>query len=141
MANKNIVIGTIGSDAHMIGAWVLQKGLTDAGFNVTFLGAVVPQEEFVNAAIETNAAAILVSSMYGMGILDCDGLRDKCTEAGLKNILIYAGGNVAATQELERNWPEVEKRFKQMGIDRVYRNTVTVAEVVATLKSDLGIDQ
>ncbi len=140
MANKNIVIGTIGSDAHMIGAWVLQKGLTDAGFNVTFLGAVVPQEEFVNAAIETNAAAILVSSMYGMGILDCDGLRDKCTEAGLKNILIYAGGNVAATQELERNWPEVEKRFKQMGIDRVYRNTVTVAEVVATLKSDLGID-
>ena len=53
MPSKNIVIGTIGADAHMIGAWVLQKALTTAGFNVTFLGAVVPQEEFISAAIET----------------------------------------------------------------------------------------
>jgi methylaspartate mutase sigma subunit len=138
--NKNIVIGTIGSDAHMIGAWVLQKGLTEAGFDVTFLGAAVPQEEFVNAAIETDAGAILVSSLYGMGIIDCEGLREKCIEAGLKNILLYAGGNVAAPLELQSNWPEIEKRFKQMGFNRVYRNTVTVGEVVAALKSDLGME-
>jgi len=140
MSSGNIVIGTIGSDAHVIGAWVLQKALRDAGFGVTFLGAVVPQEEFVNAAIETNADAILVSSMYGMGILDCEGLREKCVEAGLKNILLYAGGNVAAPLELERNWPAIEKRFRDMGFNRVYRNTVTVGEVIAALKSDLGID-
>ncbi len=138
MSSGNIVIGTIGSDAHVIGAWVLQKALRDAGFGVTFLGAVVPQEEFVNAAIETNADAILVSSMYGMGILDCEGLREKCVEAGLKDILLYAGGNVAAPLELDRNWPAIEKRFRDMGFNRVYRNTVTVSEVIATLKSDLG---
>ncbi|MCC6210579.1 MAG: methylaspartate mutase subunit S [Burkholderiales bacterium] len=140
MPSGNIVIGTIGSDAHMIGAWVLQKALVGAGFNVTFLGAVVPQEEFVHAAIETDADAILVSSMYGMGILDCEGLREKCIEAGLKDILLYAGGNVAAPLELDRNWPEIEKRFKAMGFDRVYRNTVTPAEVVAALKSDLRLE-
>src|SRR6266542_2047383 len=134
MRSGNIVIGTIGSDAHVIGAWVLQKALRDAGFGVTFLGAVVPQEEFVNAAIETNADAILVSSMYGMGILDCEGLREKCVEAGLKDILLYAGGNVAAPLELERNWSAIEKRFRDMGFDRVYRNTVTVSEVIAALK-------
>src|ERR1039457_1468375 len=106
MSNGNIVLGTIGADAHMIGAWVLQKGLSGAG----------------------------------MGILDCEGLRDKCVEAGLKNIILYAGGNVAASHELERNWPEIEKRFRDMGFNRVYRNTVKVDEVVATLKSDLGID-
>ena len=139
MPSGNIVIGTIGADAHMIGAWVLKKALGDAGFGVTFLGAVVPQEDFVNAAIETSADAILVSSMYGMGILDCEGLRDKCVEAGLKNILLYAGGNVAAPLELERNWPEIEKRFREMGFDRVYRNTVTVSEVIAALKGDLGM--
>jgi len=140
MSSGNVVIGTIGSDAHVIGAWVLQKALSDAGFAVTFLGAVVPQEEFVNAAIETNADAILVSSMYGMGILDCEGLRDKCIEAGLKDILLYAGGNVAAPLELERNWPEIERRFQKMGFNRVYRNTVKVGEVIAALKSDLGIE-
>lgn len=135
----NIVIGTIGADAHMIGAWVLQKALTDADFAVTFLGAIVPQEEFVNAAIETNADAILVSSMYGMGIIDCEGLREKCIEAGLGDILLYAGGNVAASLELDRNWPEIEQRFRDMGFSRVYRNTVTVAEVIAALKADLRI--
>jgi len=139
MSSGNIVLGTIGADAHMIGAWVLNKALTGAGFGVTFLGSAVAQEEFVNAAIETNADAILVSSMYGMGILDCEGLREKCIEAGLKNIILYAGGNVAACHELERNWPEIEKRFKDMGFNRVYRNTVKVSEVIAALKSDLGI--
>ncbi len=137
--SKHVVIGTIGSDAHMIGAWVLQKGLSAAGFGVTFLGAVVPQEEFINAAIETNADAILVSSLYGMGILDCAGLRDKCIESGLKDILLYAGGNVAAALDLQNNWPEIERRFEEMGFNRVYRNTVTVDEVVAALKSDLGL--
>lgn len=140
MASRNIVIGTIGADAHMIGAWVLQKALDAAGFNVAFLGAVVPQEEFINAAIETNADAILVSSMYGMGILDCEGLRDKCIEAGLGDILLYAGGTVAAPLELEKNWPQIEHRFREMGFDRVYPNTVTVEEVIAVLKSDLGME-
>ncbi len=139
MSKGNIVLGTIGSDAHMIGAWVLQKALTGVGFAVTFLGSAVAQEEFVNAAIETNADAILVSSMYGMGILDCEGLRDKCIEAGLKDIILYAGGNVAASHELERNWPEVEKRFQDMGFNRVYPNTVKVGEVISALESDLGL--
>ena len=138
MLDRYVVIGTIGSDSHMIGAWVLTNALKDAGFGVTFLGAVVPQEDFVNAAIETNAAAILVSSMYGMGILDCEGLRDRCIEAGVGKIVLYAGGTVAAPLELEKNWPEIEKRFREIGFDRVFPNTVTTAEVIRILKSDLG---
>ena len=94
--NKSVVIGTIGDDAHIIGGWVLAQVFKDAGFTVSFLGAMVPQEEFVNAAVETNADAILVSSSYGMGIIDCEGLRDRCIEAGLDDIILYAGGTVAA---------------------------------------------
>lgn len=138
--NKSIVIGTIGSDAHMIGGWVLQKAFQDAGFSVAFLGAVVPQKDFINAAIEVDADAILVSSMYGMGILDCEGFRDKCIESGLTDIILYVGGTVAAPLELEKNWPEVERRFKEIGFDRAFPNTVTAEEVVQILKADLGID-
>lgn len=139
MIDKKVVIGTIGADAHMIGAWVLTRALRDAGFGVTFLGAVVPQEDFVNAAIETAADAILVSSMYGMGVIDCEGLRDRCIEAGLKDIILYAGGTVAAPLELEKNWPEIEKRFREMGFNRVFPNTVTASEVIRILKEDLGL--
>lgn len=139
MANMSVVIGTIGLDAHMIGGWVLQKTFSEAGFKVAFLGAVVPQEAFINAAIEINADAILVSSMYGMGIIDCEGLRDKCIEAGIPDIILYAGGTVAAPLELDKNWPEIERRFEEMGFNRVFRNTTTAEDAVSILKSDLGI--
>jgi methylaspartate mutase sigma subunit len=109
--NRSVVIGTISADAHMIGGWVLQKAFQQGGFRVTFRGAVVPQQEFINAAIETDADAILVSSMYGMALLDGEGLRDKCIEAGLEDIILYVAGTLAAPLELEKNWPEVERRF------------------------------
>jgi methylaspartate mutase sigma subunit len=138
--NKSVVIGTIGADAHMIGGWVLQKAFKEAGFTVAFLGAVVPQQEFVNAAIEIDADAILVSSMYGMGLLDCEGLRNKCIEAGLSDVILYVGGTVAAPLELEKNWPEIERRFKEIGFDRAFPNTCTADQAVQALKADLGID-
>lgn len=137
--NKSVVIGTIGADAHMIGAWVLEKAFKEAGFTVAFLGAVVPQQEFINAAIEIDADAILVSSMYGMGVLDCEGLREKCVEAGLEDIILYVGGTVAAPIELEKNWPEVERRFQELGFNRAFPNTCSADEAVRTLKADLGI--
>lgn len=138
--NKSVVIGTIGQDAHMIGGWVLSEAYKEAGFKVAFLGAVVPQEEFVNAAIETQADAILVSSSYGMGIIDCEGLREKCIEAGLDDIILYAGGTVAAPLDIAKNWPAIEKRFQEMGFNRVFKNTCTAEESIATLKADLGIE-
>lgn len=137
---RTVVIGTIGSDVHMIGAWVLTKYLESIGFTVKFLGAVVPQEEFISVALETNADAILVSSMYGMGVIDCEGLRDKCNTAGLKNIVLYAGGTVVAPRELESNWDEIQRRFADMGFDKVFPNTVTPEEVGTALKLDLGIN-
>jgi len=138
--NKSVVIGTIGQDAHMVGGWVLSEAYKEAGFKVAFLGAVVPQEEFINAAIETQADAILVSSLYGMGLIDCEGMREKCVEAGLDDIILYAGGCVAAPLELERNWPEIEERFRAMGFDRVFKNTCSADQSVAILKADLGIE-
>jgi methylaspartate mutase sigma subunit len=124
----------------MIGGWVLAKAFEEAGFKVAFLGAVVPQQDFINAAVEVGADAILASSMYGMGLLDCEGFREKCIEAGLKDIILYVGGTVAAPLELERNWPDVERRFREMGFNRAFRNTCTASEAVAALKADLGID-
>ena len=137
--NKSVVIGTIGDDAHIIGGWVLAQVFKDAGFTVSFLGAMVPQEEFVNAAVETNADAILVSSSYGMGIIDCEGLRDRCIEAGLDDIILYAGGTVAAPLELENNWPEIERCFAAMGFNRVFKNTCSAKQCLEYLKEDLGI--
>jgi len=94
----------------------------------------VSQEEFVDAARETNAAAILVSSLAGHAIYDCEGLRDRCVEAGLEDILLWIGGNLTVE---ELPWQEVEQQLKGIGFDRVYPTSVLPPQIVTDLKSDL----
>ena len=86
MGQKTLVMGVIGSDVHAVGNQILYHAFREAGFNVINLGVMVPQEEYIDAAIESNADAIVVSSLYGQGELDCRGLRDKCDVAGLAGI-------------------------------------------------------
>lgn len=70
MAKKTkLVLGVIGSDCHAVGNKILDYSLTEAGFEVVNIGVLSPQEDFINAALETNADAILVSSLYGQGEL------------------------------------------------------------------------
>ena len=57
--------GVIGSDVHAVGIRILEETFTEAGFNVVNIGVLSPQEDFISAAIETDADAILVSSLYG----------------------------------------------------------------------------
>ena len=106
MDKKTIVLGVIGSDCHAVGNKILDYSLTDAGFNVVNIGVLSPQEDFINAAVETNADAILVSSLYGHGEIDCRGMREKCDEAGLKDILLYVGGNIVVGKQ---KWEDVQK--------------------------------
>ena len=138
--NMSVVIGTIGADAHIIGGWVLKHTFQQAGFKVAFLGSMVPQEDFINAAVEVDADAILVSSSYGMGPIDCEGLRDRCIEAGLDDIILYAGGSIVAPKEMEENWHEVERHFTEdLGFNRVFKNTADAKQALAYLKNDLGV--
>ena len=95
MKKTKVVLGVIGSDCHAVGNKILDYALTDAGFDVVNIGVLCPQEDFINAALETNADAILISSLYGQGELDCQGMRQKCDEAGLKGIKLFVGGNNA----------------------------------------------
>lgn len=134
-----MVLGTIGVDAHMVGGWVLRRALEKEGFKVVYLGATVSQEEFINAAVETNADAIWVSSLYGMGRLECEGLRAKCVEAGLKDILLYAGGMLVSSMDLVKDWGKVEKEFDEMGFNRIYRPATLPEVPIADLKKDLGV--
>ena len=77
---------------------------------------------------------ILVSSLYGHGELDCRGLREKCDEAGLKDILLYVGGNIVVGKQ---PFNEVEARFKKMGYNRVFGPGTAPEETIAALNEDL----
>ena len=117
MKTITLVLGVIGADVHAVGNKILDYVFTQAGFNVVNLGVMVSQKEYVEAAVESAADAIIVSSLYGHGEIDCKGLREKCDEAGLTGIKLYAGGNLVVGKQ---DFSEVEQRFLAMGYDRVY---------------------
>jgi methylaspartate mutase sigma subunit len=61
---RTLVTGVIGSYTHIVENRILRMALEKGGYNVVGLGALSPAEEFVKAAIETDADAIFVSSPY-----------------------------------------------------------------------------
>lgn len=134
--NITVITGVIGADAHTIGNKILTYALEESGFHTIGLGSLVSQEEFIDAAIETRADAVFVSSLYGMAILDCQGFRDKCEEAGLKDILLYIGGHLSSRQE---EWEKTEAKFKEIGFNRVYPLGTMPDRAIADLEKDLGI--
>lgn len=135
MSQKVIIMGVIGADVHAVGNKILAYAFEEAGFKVVNLGVMTSQKEFVDAAIEANAQVIAVSSLYGHGEIDCRGLREKCDEAGLKNIKLYAGGNLVVGKTA---FNEVERVFKEMGFDRVYAPGTAPEMTIADLKIDLA---
>jgi methylaspartate mutase S subunit len=134
MRNPTVITGTVGMDAHVIGTKILSRALREAGFNVVELGIQTPPEEFIQAAIETSADAILMSSLYGMAELDVRGFKDKCIEAGLGNVILYIGGMLGVGRH---DFAEDEKKFKKLGFDRVYPPEADLQSAITDLWSDL----
>ena len=134
MEEYTLILGVIGSDVHAIGNKILEVTLRDAGFRVVNLGVLVSQKEFIETALETAADAVLVSSLYGHGEIDCRGLKDGLVEAGLDKVLLYIGGYlVVGSQE----WNQVEAKFQAMGFDRVFPPGTMVEDFLPQLKADL----
>jgi methylaspartate mutase sigma subunit len=135
---KTLVLGVIGADVHAVGNRILDYAFSQAGFKVVNIGVLSAQEEFIQAAIETGALAILVSSLYGHGEIDCRGLREKCWEAGIGKILLYVGGNLVVGKQ---DFSSVEKSFIGMGFDRVYPPGTMPEGPIEDLRKDLGIQE
>lgn len=129
-----VILGVIGADCHAVGNKILAHAITAAGYEVVNLGVLVPQEEFVNAAIETDAKAILVASLYGHGEIDCRGLRGRCEEAGIGDILLYVGGNLVVGKT---DFTEVKNKFLAMGYNRVYEPGILPDQVIEDLNYDM----
>ena len=133
-----LILGVIGADVHAVGNRILEYAFTEAGFKVVNIGVMASQEEFINAAMETNADAILVSSLYGHGEIDCRGLREKAIEAGIGQIKMYVGGNLVVGKQ---DWLEVEKRFANMGFDRAYPPGTMPQEAIDDIVRDFGFKE
>lgn len=130
-----VVLGVIGSDAHVVGITILEHALDAAGFEVVNLGVQTAGEEFVAAAREHDADALLVSSLYGHAERDCRGFHERLAAADLAPVT-YIGGNLAVGQD---DFEATRERFRGMGFDRVFDSETKPEEAIAALESDLQV--
>lgn len=135
MNTHTIVLGVIGADCHAVGNKILEAFFSQAGYRVVNLGVMVSQDEFIDAAIETGAAAILVSSLYGHGEIDCAGLRERCVERSLTDLVLYVGGNLVVGKT---DFSATREKFLAMGYDRVFPPSIELDDVLALLEQDIA---
>ena len=136
MEQKTVVLGVLGVDAHVVVNKIMEYALRKEGFKVVNIGTFVTQEDFIKAAVETNADTILVGSLCGHGELDCRGFRENCIEAGKGDIHLVVGGNLVVGRQ---DWEDIKKRFQEMGFNRVYPPGISPKVVMDDLKEDLRI--
>ncbi|RQG86197.1 methylaspartate mutase subunit S [Natrarchaeobius halalkaliphilus] len=133
--SQTVVLGVIGSDAHVVGITILEQAFSAAGFDVVNLGVQTSQEEFAEAAVAHDAGAVLVSSLYGHARQDCQGFHDVLESAEI-DAVTYIGGNLAVGQD---DFERTRETFRELGFDRVFDSETDPEEAIAALRRDLQI--
>lgn len=129
-----VVIGVIGDDIHVVGNRIMQLALEESGFQVFNLRTRNRPDHFCQAALETNAHAVFVSSLNGEGEYWCADFRRRFIDAGIGEVLLYVGGNLVVGS---RARDEVVTLFEGYGFDRVYHQEPDIGIAIADLLEDI----
>jgi methylaspartate mutase sigma subunit len=136
LSGQTIITGVVGDDIHVLGIRLVEHALGSAGANVVSLGVMTPLEEFVEAAVETAADAVVISSSNGHAALFCEGIRDAFTEAGLADMPLFIGGNLAVGKQTA--WEGVEAGYLKLGFDRVFPPNADLDQAIPLIAEDLA---
>lgn len=104
-----VVAGTVGEDEHSVGLReildIKHGGIEKYGVKYHYLGTSVPVSKLVDAAIETGAQAILISTIISHNDVhraQMKKLADLCIERGIRNKIILIAGGTQVNREMAR---------------------------------------
>jgi D-ornithine 4,5-aminomutase subunit beta len=102
-----VVAATVGQDEHSVGMReiidIKHGGLEGFGFECHYLGTSVSLDKLVNAAIELDPEAILISTIIthaDIHRLNMKRLHELCVEKGIRERVILVGGGTQVTHEI-----------------------------------------
>lgn len=102
-----IVAATVGEDEHSVGLKetldIKHGGIEKFGIKYEYLGTSCPVEKLVDAAIETKADAILVSTIISHDDVHIKNMRkinNLCIEKGIRDKVILVVGGTQVTNEI-----------------------------------------
>ena len=128
-----VVAGTVGEDEHSVGLReildIKHGGIEKYGVKYHYLGTSVPIEKFIDAAIETGAQAILISTIIShndIHRMQMVKLADLCKEKGVRDQLILIAGGTQVKREMA----------EETGLDATFgRGTKGIEVVNAIVKA------
>ncbi|GAA5315122.1 MAG: hypothetical protein AseanaTS_03260 [Candidatus Pelagadaptatus aseana] len=112
-----VVTGVVGNDIHVVANRLIDLSLKARGFEVFNLGVNTYLEEFFDAAVETGAEVLMISSLNGEA--EGWGREVKALKSrykGLDDLIMMIGGNlVVGSGKAE----DIVPRYKNYGFDLV----------------------
>jgi len=102
-----VVAGTVGNDEHSVGIReildVKHGGIEKYGVKYTYLGTSVPPEKFIDAALETDAQVILISTIVthnDIHVANLKKIHELAIEKGVRGRMMMIAGGTQITNEL-----------------------------------------
>lgn len=117
-----VLIAKPGLDGHDVGAKVVARALTDAGFEVIYTGLRKSAEAIARAASQEDVDVIGVSVLSGSHVPLCRKLKAQLDAHELGDKLWIVGGNIPRRDH---------DRLKELGVDGVFA-TGTSTEAIVT---------
>ena len=122
---RRILLGKLGLDAHDNGIVIVAKWLSDAGFEVVYVGLYNFPENLVRTAIQEDVDAIGCSFLGGEHLYYARKLLDLLNEKRLSHIKLIVGGVVP---------PEDVKELKRLGVAKVFTPGTLRDEIIEEIK-------
>ncbi|MEA3371319.1 MAG: methylaspartate mutase subunit S [Campylobacterota bacterium] len=113
-----VVTGVVGNDIHVVANRLIELSLDARGFEVFNLGVNTYLEEFFDAAVETGADVLLISSLNGEAegwAREVKFLKSKYKT--LDNLVMMIGGNLVVGSA---DADVIVPKYKNYGFDLVF---------------------
>lgn len=116
-----VITGVVGNDIHVVANRLIDLSLQARGYEVFNLGVNTYLEEFFDAAVETGAEVLLISSLNG----EAEGWgREirllKAQYSKLDDLVMMIGGNLVVGSG---DTDDIIARYKKYGFDLVCHQT------------------
>ena len=124
---KRILLGKLGLDAHDNGIVIVAKWLSDAGYEVVYLGFYNFPEQLIEIALQEDVDAIGVSFLGGEHLYYTRKLIDLMKEKDINDIKLIMGGVIP---------PDDVEELKRLGVAEVF-TPGTLRETIIEAINDL----
>ncbi len=127
-----VLVAKPGLDGHDRGAKVIARALRDAGMEVIYTGIRQTPEMIVEAAIQEDVDAILMSILSGAHMALFPKVMELLKKDGVDDILVAAGGILP-----DEDLPAI----KEMGIKGCFGPGTSTEEIIEFVRSNVQADR